>query len=97
MERLLRFAAIVDKDRGGNSVDVEVMVAGDGEVPHPTRCLLGSVAPGDGGDGTTGAAQAIAAVESGGFDPAAGGGVQNRWLAVVWMTDVRGPALTFRS
>ena len=41
--------AVVDEYIGGGGGDVEVVVAGDGEVPHPARPLPGGVAAEDGG------------------------------------------------
>jgi hypothetical protein len=41
--------AVVDEDGSGGGLDVEVVVAGDGEVPHPAGGVLGGPAAGDSG------------------------------------------------
>src|SRR5712691_1710505 len=61
--------------------DVEVVVAGDGEVPHPAGPVPGGVAAKHSGGAADGGAQAGAVFQGGGLDPAAGGGVPERVVA----------------
>ena len=83
--------AVVDEYIGGGGGDVEVVVAGDGEVPHPAGPVAGRVAAGDGGGAACGGAQAGAVAEGAGLDPAVGGGVPER--VVAGGVDDRGPAV----
>jgi hypothetical protein len=69
----------------GGCVDVEVVVAGDSEVPHPPGDLLRRVAVEGGGGGGGGAAcgraQAGAVSECCGLDPAVGGLIPEQVVA----------------
>ena len=66
-------AAVVDEYIGGGG-DVEVVVAGDGEVPHPAGPVPGGVAAQDGGAAARWGAQVSAVPEGARVDPAVGGG-----------------------
>src|SRR6266550_6474566 len=72
---------VVDEYIGGGGGDVEVVVAGDGEVPHPAGPVPGGVAAEGGGGAACGGAQAGAVLQGGGLDPAVGGGVPERVVA----------------
>src|SRR5581483_4548169 len=61
--------------------DVEVVVAGDGEVPHPSGGMAGCPAADDGDMVTGRGAEVVAGVQAGGTGPAAGGGVPERVVA----------------
>jgi hypothetical protein len=85
----------MDKYWRGECVEVEVVVvvAGDGEVPHPAGVLAGCPSAGDDrGVATVRCAQAGAVPQGPGLDPELAGAVpagdQNRWLLVVPMTAV---------
>jgi hypothetical protein len=81
----------VDEDSGICGVDVEVVVvaAGDGQVPHPPGGD-GGVVPAEGsGGGAGGGAQAGAVLEGGGLDPAVVPGVEEQVIA--GGVDDRGP------
>jgi hypothetical protein len=60
----------VDEYIGGGGGDVEVVVAGDGEVPHPPGPVLRRVAAQHGRGAACGGAQVGAVAEGGGLDPA---------------------------
>src|SRR5215469_12284900 len=64
--------AIVDKDRSGDGANVEVVVAGDGKVPHPAGASPRVTAVDDGDATPAGGAQMGAVPEAGGLDPAVG-------------------------
>src|SRR5258708_28271942 len=87
-----RRTAVVDKYSGDRGVDVEVVVvvAGYGDVPHPPGCDLGHPAAGDCNGAAAGDAEAgpvaqrpglgpVAAVPAGGGCPQAGGGGGRKW------------------
>ena len=63
------------QDSADSGVDVEVVVGGDSEVPHPAGTLAGSVAARDNSGCAAGGAEVVAGVEVSGFHPLAGGGV----------------------
>jgi hypothetical protein len=65
--------AVVDEDGGDGGVDVEVVVvaAGDGDVPHPASVLLGSVAAGNRSGDPVGGAERVAVLQLAGLDPSA--------------------------
>ena len=48
--------AVVDEDCAGGGLDVEVVVAGDGEVPHSAVVVAGCPAAGGGGCAAAGGA-----------------------------------------
>src|ERR1039457_1422608 len=70
-----RITAVVGQDSADSGVDVEVVVGGDSEVPHPAGTLAGSVAARDNSGCAAGGAEVVAGVEVSGFHPLAGGGV----------------------
>jgi hypothetical protein len=72
------WSTVVDEYGGGGGLDVEVVVAGDGEVPHPAGAVLGVMAAEGGGGGAAGGAEVGAVFEGGGFDPPVGGGCPRR-------------------
>jgi len=67
--------AVVDQDGGDGGVDVEVVIvaARDGQVPHPAAAAGGHVAVGHCCDGSVGGAQIVAVLE--GWQPWSSG----RW------------------
>jgi hypothetical protein len=65
----------VNEDSGTGRGDVEVVVGGDGEVPHPACPVHRSVAAEDGCRDTSRHPQGVAEPEFSGFDPAPGGRV----------------------
>ena len=76
------------KDSGCGGVDVEVMVvvAGDGEVPHPAVVVgRGGAAACDGAH-AVGGLQVLALLELGGGDLLLEVGVPEEVVGVVWMT-----------
>src|SRR6266699_2281202 len=68
-----KYGAVVDKDRAGGDLDVEVVVIGDGEVPHPAVPVPGSMAPHDHCRGAARRAQTSTVAERGGLGPLPGG------------------------
>lgn len=62
-------------------LDVEVVVAGDGEVPHPADRVLRLVAAYDVGWAAAAGAQAGAVLEGARLDSAVGGGVPEQVTA----------------
>jgi len=54
----------------GEDVEVVVVVAGDGEVPHPASGDLGDPAPDDGGCASVRGMQVVAVAQGPGLDPA---------------------------
>ena len=95
---------VVDEDITRSGVDIEVVVvaARDGEVPHPAVTLLRDPAPsGYGRISPVWGAQVGAVPESPRHDPPtarpAGTGTKDEWLLLVSITDVFDPTRTFRS
>jgi transposase len=82
--------AVMGQDGCGGQVYVEVVVvvAGDGEVPHPAIMVDRDGAADHGRGGVVWGAQVIAVLQFVGMDPSVAARSQNRWLVVVWMTAV---------
>jgi len=80
-------AAVVDEVSAGG-LDVEVMVAGDGEIPHPPARLLRFVTAQHGGDASAGARRWIPYFSEPALTQRPVSWSQNRWLLVVSMTAV---------
>jgi hypothetical protein len=60
--------AVVDEDSGHGGVDVEVVVvaAGDGDVPHPSVMVTGDASADDGSDAPVRGAEVIAMLQRAG-------------------------------
>lgn len=84
VNRTCIFRAVVDEDgcRGDVGVEVVVVAAGDGQVPHPAVAVAGGVSADDGGGGAAArAAELVAAVQLVGLDPAVAGEVEEQVAA----------------